>query len=218
MKPLHETNGGPLRRADCALDSAAGRRIRAARNDDRGVSEPKAAPGREGLLGLYDEALPQVYGYLLARAGQQHLAEDLTAETFLAAVDAVRRDAVPEMTTAWLIGVARHKLVDHWRRLAREEAKLRAVHDDTRANRTSADETDPWDAELDRLLAEQTLATLSPLHRLVLTLRYVDDLSVAATAQEAGRSLPATESLLTRAKAAFRRAYPSTDTPEGRTP
>ena len=39
---------------------------------------------------LYDEALPQVYGYLLARCGQQVVAEDLTAETFLAAVDAVR--------------------------------------------------------------------------------------------------------------------------------
>ncbi|MFD0665225.1 RNA polymerase sigma factor [Thermocatellispora tengchongensis] len=43
------------------------------------------------LLDLYDEALPQVYGYLLARCGQRALAEDLTAETFLAAVEAARR-------------------------------------------------------------------------------------------------------------------------------
>jgi DNA-directed RNA polymerase specialized sigma24 family protein len=28
------------------------------------------------------------------------------------------------MTVAWLIGVARHKLVDHWRRLEREERAL----------------------------------------------------------------------------------------------
>jgi RNA polymerase sigma-70 factor (ECF subfamily) len=47
-------------------------------------------PGpRAGLLSLYDEALPQVYGYLLHRCGRTALAEDLTAETFLAAVDAV---------------------------------------------------------------------------------------------------------------------------------
>ena len=39
------------------------------------------------FLDLYDRALPQVYGYLLSRCGQRAVAEDLTAETFLAAVD-----------------------------------------------------------------------------------------------------------------------------------
>ena len=39
-----------------------------------------------GLLALYDDALPHAYGYLLARCGETGLAEDLTAESFLAAV------------------------------------------------------------------------------------------------------------------------------------
>ena len=56
--------------------------------------QPAGAPAPAGagarLLALYDHALPQVYGYLLARCGQRAVAEDLTAETFLAAVDAVR--------------------------------------------------------------------------------------------------------------------------------
>ena len=43
------------------------------------------------LLRLYDVALPQVYGYLLRRCGRPELAEELTSETFLAAVEAVRR-------------------------------------------------------------------------------------------------------------------------------
>ena len=44
-------------------------------------------PPDPGLLALYDRALPEVYGYLLARCGAARaLAEDLTAETFLAAV------------------------------------------------------------------------------------------------------------------------------------
>src|SRR6266498_133345 len=51
----------------------------------------------------------------------------LTSETFLAAVDAVRRDHRPPINAAWLIGVARHNLVDHWRRQAREERGLAAV-------------------------------------------------------------------------------------------
>ena len=85
---------------------------------------------RRGLLALYDVALPQVYGYLLRRCGRTALAEDLTAETFLAAVDAVRSGGSPPLSTGWLIGIARHKLVDHWRRLAREERTLSAVAGD----------------------------------------------------------------------------------------
>ena len=40
------------------------------------------------MLAIYRLALPRVYGYLLPRCGDTALAEDLTAETFLAAVAA----------------------------------------------------------------------------------------------------------------------------------
>src|SRR3954451_21585952 len=94
------------------------------------------------LLSLYDSALPEVYGYLVARCPSATLAEDLTAETFLAAVAAVKHDRVPRLTTAWLITVARNKLVDHWRRLAREERSLTLVHAEDPA-------VDEWDDVLD---------------------------------------------------------------------
>ena len=97
------------------------------------MSEPtapafEADPGMQ-LLGLYDAALPQVYGYLLPRCGNRALAEDLTAESFLAAVAAVRKPEAPALSIPWLIGVARHKLVDHWRRQEREERNLQLAHD-----------------------------------------------------------------------------------------
>ena len=152
------------------------------------------------LLALYDEALPQVYGYLLPRCGQKALAEDLTAETFLAAVDTVRRNQ--PVTVAWLIGVARHKLVDHWRRLAREERSLALVR---------AEPEPPWeDGVLDAVTARAALERLGPHHRLALTLRYLDGLPVPEVARLLDRTLHATEALLVRARAAFRRAY---DTP-----
>ena len=152
------------------------------------------------LLALYDEALPQVYGYLLPRCGQQALAEDLTAETFLAAVDTVRRGQ--PVTVGWLIGVARHKLVDHWRRLAREERSLALV---------PAEPEPPWeDGVLDAVTARAALERLGPHHRLALTLRYLDGLPVPEVARLLDRTLHATEALLVRARAAFRRAY---DTP-----
>jgi RNA polymerase sigma-70 factor (ECF subfamily) len=164
-------------------------------------------PPDPGLLSLYDRALPEVYGYLLARCGQRALAEDLTAETFLAAVRA-ESDGGGPTTVRWLIGTARHKLVDHWRRREREERGLQLMQG-------GATTEDPWDAELDVLRAAEVLGHLTPAHRAVLTLRYLDDLPVPQVAALLGRSLHATEALLVRARSAFRRQYESTGLPGG---
>jgi RNA polymerase sigma-70 factor (ECF subfamily) len=150
---------------------------------------------------VYDDALPHVYGYLLSRCGTVALAEDLTAETLLAAVDAVRGPDPARVSVPWLVGVARHKLIDHWRRQAREERGLRAVGADDPAG------SDPWDVRLDALRARRALEMLSPMHRAVLTLRYIDDLPVPDVAAHVSRSVHATEGLLVRARAAFRRIY-----------
>jgi len=176
-------------------------------DDNTGVREQASAPGERGeeLLELYDRALPQVYGYLLSRCGRVEVAEDLTAETLLAAVDALRRADPVVVSVPWLVGVARHKLVDFWRRQAREERGLRAVGSAEPQPEQGQDDT--WDIHLDALRARSTLAQLTPLHRAVLTLRYVDDLSVPDVATHVDRSVHATEGLLVRARAAFRRAY-----------
>ena len=58
------------------------------------------------------------------------------------------------------------------------------------------------------MTAQATLDLLAPQHRLALTLRYVDDLSVPEMAHLLGRTVHATEGLLVRARTAFRRRYP----------
>ena len=63
-------------------------------DDDGSVTVIDPADQGAALLALYDRAVPQVYGYLLPRCGGRRMAEDLTAETFLAAVSAVQRGAV----------------------------------------------------------------------------------------------------------------------------
>ena len=165
-------------------------------------SRAVAPPPDPGLLSLYDEALPQVYGYLLVRCGHRAVAEDLTAETFLAAVRA-ESDGGGPTTVAWLIGTARHKLVDHWRRREREERSLRLVEGEGGVD-------DPWDVQLDALRAQQVLDGISAQHRAVLTLRYLDDLPVPRVAALLGRTVHATEALLVRARNAFRRLYVTT--------
>src|SRR5262245_27270461 len=69
----------------------------------------------------YDAALPDVYAYLFHRCGRDpELAQELTQQTF---VDAIRSQSIApaDAPVAWLIGIARHKLADHFRVLERRE-------------------------------------------------------------------------------------------------
>lgn len=165
-----------------------------------GTADGVAPDPALALLELYDVALPHVYGYLLARCHDVPLAEDLTAETFLAAVTAARRPGTPPPSVPWLIGVARHKLADHWRRREREERGLRLLDGDGTVE-------DPWDEAIDAIRARSVLERLGPHHRAALTLRYLDGLPVPEVAACLGRTVHATEALLVRARAAFRRDY-----------
>jgi RNA polymerase sigma-70 factor (ECF subfamily) len=169
------------------------------------MSDPtRATDHGRVLLDVYESALPEVYGYLLHRCRNRTTAEDLTAETFLAAVSSIRRDAVGSVTIAWLIGIARHKLVDHWRRVEREQRNLRSVDDAPAVE-------DPWDVELDAFVARDALEQLGAHHRSALTLRYVDDLPVPDVARVLDRTVGATEALLVRARRAFRERYEALD-------
>jgi RNA polymerase sigma-70 factor (ECF subfamily) len=170
------------------------------------VSGAAGAPGDlgSGFLAFYDDALPHVYGYLAARCRTRAVAEDLTTETFLAAIDAVRRDDPPPVSVRWIIGVARHKLADHWRREARQQRHLHELVDE-------AGGADPWEEKVDAIAARRALDLLAPQQRAALTLRYLDDLPVPEVATLLGRTVHATEALLVRSKAAFRRCYHETE-------
>ena len=148
-----------------------------------------------------------MYGYFVRRCGDRGTAEDLTSETFLAAMDAARKPSPPEISVPWLIGVARHKLADHYRR-----ARIPVPVADPPE---PAEPADDWDVHLDRIVAEQVLARLPEQHRIVLALRYLDDRTVGECAELIGRTVHATEALLVRARRAFRAHYPQ---PEGGLP
>lgn len=159
-------------------------------------------PDPNPVAAIYRRSLPVVYGYLLSRCGSASLAEDLAAETFMAAVAAARQQpGAAAVTVAWLVGIARHKLADHWRRSAREERILAA------AARPGSALDDPWDEVLDTAAAYAALRCLPVYQRAALTLRYLDGLPVAEVAEHLGRSVPATETLLVRSRAALRAVY-----------
>jgi RNA polymerase sigma-70 factor, ECF subfamily len=166
-----------------------------------GIGANEQSASSDPVVAIYGVALPQVYGYLLPRCGSVAVAEDLTSETFLAAVVATRERRVGEVTVPWLIGIARHKLVDHWRHGGREARSLAAVEE------LGDGAEDPWDGVVEAEAAHAALSLVSAPQRAALTLRYLDGLPVAEVAEHLGRSVHATETLLVRARAALRRIY-----------
>jgi RNA polymerase sigma-70 factor (ECF subfamily) len=153
---------------------------------------------------FYAEALPRVYGYFLSRCGAEiALAEDLTQETFLAAVAELRRGCAVVTPLPWVLGIARHKLLDHFRRQRRTGWTMvswESAVDDTDETLIVPDD----DAGRDRAIA--TLARVPSPQREALILHYLDGLSVAEVAALLERSISATTSLLARGRVSFRQA------------
>ena len=163
-----------------------------------GDGRASESPEGEDFVALYDRSVTDVYSYLFSRLRDRGTAEDLTQEVFLAGA---RRAADGQaVAVPWLIAVARNKLVDHWRATSRRERHLRSI-------RNEDDMDDPPIETLDDSRAAEVLEVLNRTYRLALVLRHVDGLSVPEVADHLGRTVAATEQILSRARAAFRREY-----------
>jgi len=78
--------------------------IKAARQDPKVFGE------------LYKLYVEQVFRYLFSRIGNVHEAEDVTAQTFLAAFESFDKFRQDGHFASWLFGIARNKAMDHFRR------------------------------------------------------------------------------------------------------
>ena len=66
---------------------------------------------------LYGDYL---YRYALLRTREPSAAEEVVQETFLAALQARKRFAGQSTERSWLVGIIKHKIVDHFRKALRE--------------------------------------------------------------------------------------------------
>ena len=119
---------------------------------------------QQALSALYKRFLPVVYRFVLARVSDQHLAEDLTADTFFAVVkDIGETRANDELGfSAWVLGIARSRVLQHFRR---QHVRMEAERDlaPTAEPLTSDDEDDP----LEIITARESWGTIvTALNRL----------------------------------------------------
>lgn len=100
--------------------------------DERSPAERKS--GTEELLG-HGNALLR---YALARVGDHATAEDLVQETLVTAVAKISEFAGGSTMRTWLVGILRHKILDHYRWKGRHPGD-QPSHDETHGG-----DADPW--------------------------------------------------------------------------
>ena len=88
-------------------------------NEDFWVAEARRNP--RAFAHLYDAYVQPVYRYLLSKTGKPQEAEDLTAQTFLAALQGLPRYRHRGQFAAWLFSIARNKAADYYRHRKEEQ-------------------------------------------------------------------------------------------------
>ncbi len=175
----------------------------AAPDSDTVLAGRLRAKDRKATAEFVERYAGPVSQYLRSRLWpREDIVDDLAQEVFLAAwerMDTYRGEAP---LRGWLLGIARHKVEDHYRAQARTEPV--AVEDIDEA----ADEGLAMDDVLDRTRVEERmraiLASLAPPYGALLQWRYWEKRSLRDMASQTGRTEKAIERLLARARVQFR--------------
>lgn len=153
---------------------------------------------------IYDRHFGALYGFVLTRAGRdRHWTEDVVQETWLTAAREIRTfDPERGQIEGWLRGIAENQLRNHRRR------------EDRRRMTPLSETCDVAGSEVNQAIAcEQregislTFATLPFKYQDVLRAKYEEQLPTAEIAARWGATNKSVESLLGRARAAFRDVF-----------
>jgi RNA polymerase sigma-70 factor, ECF subfamily len=167
---------------------------------ERGLRSAVLAGDERAWQSWYDESFGDLYRYVCWRcAGLRDKADDVVQETWLTAVRRIRAfDPAQASFAAWLRGIAANVIRNALRRERRAGPVL------------ALDGTEPAPVAADRADKQriaQALALLTERHEAVLRAKYLEQRSVIDIAAEWCESPKAIESLLSRAREAFRQAY-----------
>lgn len=152
---------------------------------------------------LFHEMVPKVHRFAATRLGDS-AAEDLVADVFHAAAVAYNDGRREQVTPAWVMAVARNKVIDRWREAERRSAI--ALRHRGRADDYVEFPAD-WTADARREDVLAALDRMRPTDRHLLVLHYLDGMTQQSIADALDCSLAAVQSRLARARRAFRSSY-----------
>jgi len=146
-----------------------------------------AKQGNAAAFGeIYDRHVSLVYHYAYTLLGNRSEAEDLTAETFLRALQAIKRYRwTGRPVASWLLTIARNLGMSQLRRKRRTRGIFRLEPLGTSSH--SAEARSAQGVDIHEL--RHAIVTLSPVEREVIILRFILDLDYPRVAQVVGKSV-----------------------------
>jgi len=162
---------------------------------------------------FFDAYFPRLFRFAVRRVGNEDAAEDVVQAALVIAMRKIGSWRGEAALFTWLCTICRHELSAYWERTGRQPVTLPLEdHPDTRAQIESLAHDAPGPhAELERHdLSERVRLTLDHLPRPygdVLTWKYIEGLSVVEIAERLESTAKAAESMLTRARVAFRDGF-----------
>ena len=140
----------------------------------------------------------KVLSFVYRRTNNWHLAEDLTSDVFVRAINhSEQTEQIPDSISGWVYRIANNLIIDYYRIRG-----LRAVvsfEDMSELPNPQDDPAKEAEAALDREMLQAVLNRLTAEQAQALILRYQDACSFAEIADEMGKSEDAVKQLLHRA-------------------
>jgi len=167
------------------------------------------------LREFYDEHFPGVYRYVLCRVDGSHAeAEEIVQDVFYQAFRDFAQYDASRPPGAWLRGIARHRVLDFYRRTKRRpvlEVAFSRFDEDFARRLFDLETGELPDREIERTelagMVELVLSDLPNDYETVLRLRYLDEKSVNEIARALNTTPKAAEARLYRARTAFRDGF-----------
>jgi RNA polymerase sigma-70 factor (ECF subfamily) len=180
---------------------------------DRRLMRRLEQGNEEAFRQFFDASFPRLYRFALARLdGDVEAAADMAQETLVRGLDRMSEFRGDSSLFTWLCGICRHCIADLRRRapgrhteveLEEDAPAVRAALEALSGGSAAGPEESLAARELRRLI-HATLDSLPARYGSALELRYLDELPVPEVAKRLGLPYKATESLLSRARTAFR--------------
>jgi RNA polymerase sigma-70 factor (ECF subfamily) len=180
---------------------------------DRAIARKILRGDETAFRTLFDDFFPRLYRFAMARLGGDHdAALEIAQQTLCKAIENLDRYRGEAALYTWVCQICRNVLIDHCRATSRDAGRVVLIEDQPAVRAVlnamtgpAADEPEALAcrAELGRLI-QSVMDHLTPRHADVLEWKYVDGLSVKEIAARLRVGPKAAESLLTRARRAFR--------------
>ncbi len=149
-----------------------------------------------------------IYAYVHSRLVPRcDLVDDLVQEVFLAAWENLEQYRGTSPLQAWLMGIARHKVEDHYRARLRAPGALDDLDGDSEVLASFPDFEGLLEQEQVRKNTWRVMSSLPEQYRLALIWRYWEKASARDMAAKTGKTEKAIERLLSRARAEFRERW-----------